>query len=198
MNAFRQATLDGQFNPPFEHALKLYREDTDPDNPNEAPKEFWPSAYSFRNVLFAAAQHSGLEAAQYLDRIPDEDLRLFAQIELAASLAGLPEFRATQRTQHSGLSRRAGGPARSGIIGTETTRRVLTDKPMLSPDGARIRCPQCEWVPDAGCLWMCKCGHVWNTFATGGLCPECNFRWEWTQCQICQERPPHKDWYVRE
>jgi hypothetical protein len=42
------------------------------------------------------------------DRIPDEDLRLFARIELAAALAGLPEFPETQRTQRrppDGLNR---------------------------------------------------------------------------------------------
>jgi hypothetical protein len=32
------------------------------------------------------------DAAAYLDRIPDADLRLFAQIELAAALAGPPEL----------------------------------------------------------------------------------------------------------
>lgn len=39
----------------------------------------------------------GQAANVYVDRIPDEDLQLFAQIELAAALSGLPKFRETER-----------------------------------------------------------------------------------------------------
>jgi hypothetical protein len=84
--------LRTEFKEPFEEALRLYALDTDSDNPNQAPRECWPSAMEFRNILFEAGQHEGRAAARHLDRIPDRDLRLFAQIELVAGIAGLPQF----------------------------------------------------------------------------------------------------------
>jgi len=92
-----QASEDGDFERAFRHGLEKYSEDTTPENPNVAPKEFWPSTSRFRHILYAAGKRLGPEAAAFLDRIPDEDLRLFAQIELAAALAGLPELQGTQR-----------------------------------------------------------------------------------------------------
>jgi hypothetical protein len=87
-----QASKDGNFAPVIELALERYREATAPDSPNHALKEFWPSTWCFRNILFRAGKLSGQSAAVYLDQIPDDDLRLFAQIELLTVLAGLPEF----------------------------------------------------------------------------------------------------------
>jgi hypothetical protein len=84
--------LRTEFREPFEEALRLYALDTEPDNPNQAPRECWPSTMEFRNILFKAGQHEGSAAARHLDRIPDRDLRLFAQIELVAGAAGLPQF----------------------------------------------------------------------------------------------------------
>lgn len=96
-----QASEDGEFDAPIEHALERYRDDTAPDRPNYAPREFWPSTCSFRSILYRAGKKLGPGAAAYLDRIPDPDLRLFAQIELAAALAGLPELQGVQRKQRS-------------------------------------------------------------------------------------------------
>jgi hypothetical protein len=84
--------LKTEFREPFDEALRLYARDTDPANPNLAPRECWPSAMEFRNILYKAGQHEGPGAARYLDRIPDRDLRLFAQIELIAGAKGLPQF----------------------------------------------------------------------------------------------------------
>ena len=70
----------------------VYREDIASDGRNQAPKTFWPSTCAFRNILYSAGKCLGPEAGILLDRIPDDDLRLFAQIELAAALAGLPEL----------------------------------------------------------------------------------------------------------
>jgi hypothetical protein len=97
LKALMQASRDGDFGPAIEHALERYRDDTAPDRPNQAPQEFWPSTCNFRSILYSAGNRLGQDAAVYLDRIPDADLRLFAQIELAAALAGLPELRGTQR-----------------------------------------------------------------------------------------------------
>ena len=87
----------------FEHALRKYREDINPDHPNLAPRECWPSTCAFRRILYEMGKELGRAAKVYLDSIPDEDLKLFAQIELAAALLGLPKFRETERgcwTEH--------------------------------------------------------------------------------------------------
>jgi hypothetical protein len=97
LKALMQASRDGDFGPPIDYALEQYQEDTAPDNPNEAPREFWPSTCNFRSIFYRAGECLGFDAAVYLDRIPDADLRLFAQIELAAALAGLPELQGSQR-----------------------------------------------------------------------------------------------------
>ena len=62
----------------------------------------------------------------------------------------------------------------------------------------RIRCPSCRWEPGASARWSClpACGTVWNTFATGGLCPGCGVRWHRTQCLACAVVSAHRDWYV--
>lgn len=71
---------------------------------------------------------------------------------------------------------------------------------------ARIRCPKCEWRPQADSTWCCLglgtpeqdfvgCLTVWNTFATGGVCPGCRHQWQWTSCLHCHEWSLHKDWY---
>ena len=39
------------------------------------------------------------------------------------------------------------------------------------------------------------CGHVWNTFETGGVCPSCGEHFEHTQCLRCRLFSPHKEWY---
>lgn len=64
-----------------------------------------------------------------------------------------------------------------------------------------IKCPKCNWSPDGGAYWKCSCGHVWNTFATGGNCPACDKVWTITQCPGspriggCGTISKHIDWY---
>jgi hypothetical protein len=45
-------------------------------------------------------------------------------------------------------------------------------KPRAS-EPPRIRCPLCGWSPRKEDLWSCSCGHLWNTFDTGGVCLQC-------------------------
>ena len=108
MKTLLQASEDGNFLPSIEHALEQYRKDASPDHPNQAPREFWPSTCRFRSILYRAAKRLGDGAAVYLNRIPDDDLRLFAQIEFAAALAGLPELQGTQREYRPGTNKSAG------------------------------------------------------------------------------------------
>src|ERR1700733_10493349 len=97
MKALMEATKNGDFGPSIKHALEHDRDDTTLANSNQAPKEFWPSICSFRSILYSAGKRMGKEAEGYLDRILDNDIRLFARIEFAAALAGLPELQGPQR-----------------------------------------------------------------------------------------------------
>src|SRR5215469_608356 len=175
-----QASRDGNFDQPIQYALEKYNEDTAPESPNQAPKAAWPSTSSFRTILYQAGKQHGAEAAIHLDRIPDPDLRLFAQIELAAALAGLPEIQGIQQEY-----RPRPRPPRDPAL-----------PPMRTPDGTEVRCPECKESPTAEDRWPCKCGHVWNTFWTRGQCPACHYQWTVTQCPQCDEVSPHEDWYV--
>lgn len=60
----------------------------------------------------------------------------------------------------------------------------------------RIRCPRCGWEPRASDRWSCTCGHAWNTFETGGVCPGCGREWAETQCLRCRGWSPHRSWYA--
>jgi len=97
MQALMKASSDGNFEPPIEHALERYRKDSLPDSPNPIAKEYWPSTCHFQGILYHAGKRLGRDAAVYFDRIPDADLRLFAQVELAAALTGIPELQGIQR-----------------------------------------------------------------------------------------------------
>ena len=79
-----------EFEDAFRVAFGEYAADSDPEQINDAPQICWPSAFEFRKILYHAGRHEGRAATRYLDRIPDPALRLFAQIECAAALAGLP------------------------------------------------------------------------------------------------------------
>jgi hypothetical protein len=64
------------------------------------------------------------------------------------------------------------------------------------PSGPRIRCPLCGWSPRKEDKWFCTCGHEWNTFDTGGVCPACLHQWTETQCLSCSRWVPHSLWYA--
>ena len=63
--------------------------------------------------------------------------------------------------------------------------------------GSDIRCPICRWTPKAEDRWSCQCNHSWNTFDTGGVCPNCLHRWAYTQCLACHGWSLHSDWYPK-
>lgn len=93
---------NGDFKNSFEHAFRSYARDADPARPNPYPRECWPSAEDFRVILYAAGRYGGESGARLLDRIPDVVLRLFAEIEFAAGLAGLTQIGGITREQLRG------------------------------------------------------------------------------------------------
>lgn len=86
------------------------------------------------------------------------------------------------------------------------SRTIITPtKPGAAPDETagssggegRIRCPLCGWEPRAEDRWWCDCGHEWNTFDTGGVCPGCMKQWTMTKCPACGRWSAHSDWYPK-
>lgn len=74
----------------------------------------------------------------------------------------------------------------------------VEDREHVSGGGeGRIRCPKCGWTPRSGDRWRCSCLYVWNTFDTGGICPNCLKQWADTMCLSCHEWSPHSDWYPK-
>jgi hypothetical protein len=193
------ATRSGNFDRSIEDAIEKYREDESAATRNYAPKEYWPSTAAFRTVFYHAGRRLGPEAAKLLEQIPDDDIRLFATIELAASLAGLPGPSITQMKQPHPTGLFA-VPGRIVNVGSslELHREDTNGPTMRSSDGRLIRCPKCFFQPSADLRWSCKCGHVWNTFWSAGRCPACQFQWEVTVCPHCREISVHQAWYASE
>lgn len=190
------AVRNGEFETVIEDALEKYGEDTTPESRNYAPKEYWPSTGAFRTMFHQAGKRLGLEAAGLLERIPDDDLRLFATIELAAALAGAPASSiTTMKRPHPPDSRAPRGRIISARSGTGIDRTERHGPAMRSPEGRLIHCPKCRFQPTDDVRWICKCGHVWNTFWTAGKCPACHFQWEETGCPRCGEMSEHRTWY---
>ena len=61
----------------------------------------------------------------------------------------------------------------------------------------QILCPRCDYRPQPDDRWQClpRCGTLWHTFWTAGVCPGCAIRWPTTQCPACGAVSPHRAWY---
>jgi hypothetical protein len=126
-----------------------------PATHNYAPKEYWPSTGAFRRVFYEAGRCLGSGAAKLLERVPDEDLRLFATTELAAALARVPASSITQMKQPHPVN--SPGSQGGRIIASKTIPRAGANSPtMRSPEGRLIRCPKCLFQPPPDLRWNCK------------------------------------------
>ncbi len=81
-------------------------------------------------------------------------------------------------------------PEEPGILEPEVDEGTGTDV-----RGPRIRCPKCGWTPKQNSVWQCTCLFLWNTFDTGGVCPQCMKQWTETACLNCHQWSAHSDWY---
>lgn len=58
-------------------------------------------------------------------------------------------------------------------------------------------CPSCNAAPPIGPFWNCnRCHTSFDTFQTGGVCPQCSARFEKTTCLDCRRQSPMSDWQV--
>jgi Zn-dependent protease len=56
-------------------------------------------------------------------------------------------------------------------------------------------CPSCRTAPPIGPIWRCnKCDTKFDTFETGGVCPQCSTRFEKTTCLDCRHQAPVAEW----
>jgi len=114
-----------------------------------------------------------------------------------------PTVRARSVTTPNEVAAFRRGPASGDVA--DILRKLAPEIPRRT----KIRCPKCQWQPEASSRWMCSgagppenfpagCGTAWNSFETRGICPGCDHRWEWTACLACGAWSRHDDWYVEE
>jgi tetratricopeptide (TPR) repeat protein len=67
-------------------AAKIFKADSNADDPNQAPKAYWPSVAGWKSLLSQASEISPLWAAGLLKEIPDDEARTLAQLGIATTL----------------------------------------------------------------------------------------------------------------
>jgi Zn-dependent protease len=56
-------------------------------------------------------------------------------------------------------------------------------------------CPSCNSAPPIGAYWTCgKCGQPFDTFQSGGICPNCKSQFPMTMCLDCRRLSPVSEW----
>lgn len=65
------------------------------------------------------------------------------------------------------------------------------------PRRTGFACPSCRTAPPVGPYWKCnKCSTSFDTFQTGGVCPQCSAAFEQTTCLDCRQQSPIAAWQV--
>ena len=67
-------------------AAKVFKDDTNADDPNQAPKAYWPSVAGWRSMLSMASDISPVWASTLLKEIPDDEARTLCQLGIATAL----------------------------------------------------------------------------------------------------------------
>ena len=74
------------------------------------------------------------------------------------------------------------------------TARALRNLEKI-PRRQGFACPSCRTAPPLGPVWRCnKCSTSFDTFQTGGVCPQCAARFEKTSCLDCRHQAPISEW----
>ena len=71
-------------------ANRMYKKDTDADDPNTAPKAYWASTNGYRSIMSNAGKIDSAWAMNLMKEVPDDGIRVFNQIAMANALLGTP------------------------------------------------------------------------------------------------------------
>jgi len=64
-----------------------------------------------------------------------------------------------------------------------------------APRRAGFTCPACKTAPPTGEFWLCqRCRTLFDTFATGAICPRCQTQFAVTSCPQCGVTRPIGEW----
>jgi hypothetical protein len=89
---------------------KLYKQDTDSDDPNRAFEAFWPSTNAYCMLLREAQRTSYKWAVTLLEKIDSPEIRFAAETAIAGSAREVPESRATVITDKRSNFKMSVGP----------------------------------------------------------------------------------------
>ncbi len=69
-------------------AAEVFKQESDADDPNLAPKAYWVSTNAWRNLVDASYKFDPGQALTLLKEAPEDEMRVFAQIALAKRMMG--------------------------------------------------------------------------------------------------------------
>jgi tetratricopeptide (TPR) repeat protein len=83
-------------------ADKMYKADTNADDPNKALKAYWPSTNAYKNALRAAGEISPSWAMTLLKEVSDPEVKVTAEVALAGAWLKVPVGRTQTVTSKGG------------------------------------------------------------------------------------------------
>lgn len=79
--------------------------------------------------------------------------------------------------------------------GLQAARSLIRNEKL--PRRAGFACPSCQAAPPLGAHWQCaQCNQPFDTFATGGVCPNCGAQFHTTTCGYCHQQSLLQAWVV--
>jgi hypothetical protein len=90
------------FDKALDGAADTYRRDTNPDEPNIALRDQWPSTNAYRKVVIGVTRAFGVDAGWILTRISDPSIAVYARIEMAQALLERPHQNWVIATTYAG------------------------------------------------------------------------------------------------